>query len=82
MAASPSVSALPWYDRHDYPVLLKLFSDPDKLPTTYDAWLKRAERTESQCRRQALASPGSGSVPFPLRPGVRSRTFPPIKRRA
>jgi hypothetical protein len=26
MAASPPVSALPWYDRHDYPVLLKLFA--------------------------------------------------------
>ena len=28
MAVSPPVSALPWYDRRDYPALLKLFSDP------------------------------------------------------
>jgi hypothetical protein len=48
MAASPSVVALPWYARGDYPALLKLFSDPDKLPATYDAWLERAEGVERQ----------------------------------
>jgi hypothetical protein len=48
MAALPPVTALPWYARRDYPVLLKLFSDPDKLPTTYDAWLERAEGVERQ----------------------------------
>ena len=46
MAASPSVVALPWYIRGDYPALLKLFSDSYRLPTTYDAWLKRAEEVE------------------------------------
>jgi hypothetical protein len=51
MAASPPVSALPWYARPDYPVLLKLFSDPDKLPATYDAWLERAERVERQLQK-------------------------------
>jgi hypothetical protein len=51
MAASPPVSALPWYGRCDYPVLLKLFSDPDKLPTTYDAWLERAEGVERQFKK-------------------------------
>jgi hypothetical protein len=48
MAASPSVVALPWYARGDYPALLKLFSDPHLLPATYDAWLDRAERIERQ----------------------------------
>ena len=43
MAASPSVVALPWYSRGDYPALLKLFSDSHRLPATYDAWLNRAE---------------------------------------
>jgi hypothetical protein len=51
MAASPPVNALPWYARRDYPVLLKLFSDPDKLPTTYDAWLERAEGVERQFKK-------------------------------
>ena len=51
MAASPPVTALPWYDRRDYPALLKLFSDPDKLPATYDAWLERAEGVERQFKR-------------------------------
>jgi hypothetical protein len=48
MAASPSVVALPWYARGDYPALLKLFSDPHLLPATHDAWLERAERIERQ----------------------------------
>jgi hypothetical protein len=51
MAASPPVTALPWYDRRDYPALLKLFADPDKLPATYDAWLERAEGVERQFKR-------------------------------
>ena len=51
MAAPPPVIALPWYARGNYSALLKLFSDPDKLPATYDAWLERAERTESQLQK-------------------------------
>ena len=51
MVAEHPVTALPWYARGDYPALLKLFSDPDKLPATYDAWLERAERTESQLQK-------------------------------
>ena len=43
MAASPSVVALPWYARGDYPALLQLFSDSDLLPATYAAWLERAQ---------------------------------------
>ena len=48
MAASSETLALPWYARSDYPVLLRLFSDSSKLPTTYDAWLERAEGVEQK----------------------------------
>jgi hypothetical protein len=48
MAASPSVVALPWYARGDYPALLQLFSDSDLLPATYDGWLERAQVVERQ----------------------------------
>jgi hypothetical protein len=82
MAASLSVAALRWYARGDYAALLKLFSDPGKLPATYDDWLKRAESVERQLRRPASVSPGSGSVLFPLRLGARSETFLPTMRRA
>ena len=54
MAASSPVLALPWYARGDYRALLELFTDPDKLPATYDAWLKRAERTESQLQKSGF----------------------------
>ena len=58
MAVSPPVSGLPWYDRRDYPALLKLFSDPRMVPATYDAWLNRAEQTESQLQKAGFAVAG------------------------
>jgi hypothetical protein len=55
MAAPSSVIALPWYRRGDYAALLRLFSDPNKVPATYDAWLKRAESTERQLQKAGMA---------------------------
>jgi hypothetical protein len=55
MVAPSSVIALPWYRRGEYAALLRLFSDPDKLPATYDAWLKRAESTERQLQTAGMA---------------------------
>ena len=46
----PAPVALPWYHREDYGALLALFSDPDKLPSTFDAWLEHAEGVEKQFR--------------------------------
>lgn len=48
MAASAETLTLPWYARSDYPVLLRLFSDLNKLPKTYGAWLRRAEEIEER----------------------------------
>jgi hypothetical protein len=48
LAAPFQTLALPWYARSDYPVLLRLFSDSNMLPTTYDAWLERAEGVEQK----------------------------------
>ena len=59
MAASPSVVALPWYARGDYPALLKLFSDPHLLPATHDAGFNRAEGIERQFRVPVSVSPRS-----------------------
>jgi hypothetical protein len=63
MAATTPATALPWYARGDYAALVELFSDPDLLPATYDEWLKRAERTESQ-----LQKAGFGVVRIWIRP--------------
>ena len=82
MAASPSVVALPWYARGDYPALLKLFSDSHRLPATYDAWLERAEGVERQFKKAGYTVTRFGSAPFSLPLGVRIGTFLPIRRRA
>ena len=52
---TPVPVALPWYQREDYPILLALFSDPDKLPTTFESWLERAEQVEKQIQAADFA---------------------------
>jgi len=47
--------ALPWYRRSDYPLLLPLFSDPQNLPETFEAWLEHAERVEKQLQDVGFA---------------------------
>ena len=43
-----SVVALPWFRRAEYAALLSVFTDPEKLPETFDVWLQRAEAVERQ----------------------------------
>jgi hypothetical protein len=73
MAASPPVSALPWYARRDYPALLELFSDPDKLPATYDAWLERAQGIERQFKRAGFGVSRIWVRPIPFAAWCRER---------
>ena len=77
MAASPPVSALPWYDRHDYQALLELFSDPDKLPTTYDAWLERAEGVERQFKAAGFGVARIWVRPAPFAAWCKERNVSP-----
>jgi hypothetical protein len=55
---------LPWYRRDDYEALLALFTDPNKMPATFDEWLSHAESIEKQLRTAGLAV-----VRIWLRPG-------------
>ena len=80
MAVSPPVTALPWYDRRDYPALLKLFKDPDKLPATYDAWLQRAEQTECQLQKAGFAVARIWIRPVPFAAWCRERNISPDQR--
>jgi len=77
MAAPPPVIALPWYARGNYPALLKLFSDPDKLPATYDAWLKRAELTEKQFQKAGFGVARIWIRPRPFAAWCKERNVSP-----
>jgi hypothetical protein len=77
MAETHPVTALPWYHRSDYPALLQLFSDPDKLPATYDAWLKRAERTESQLQKAGFGVARIWIRPVPFAAWCKERNVSP-----
>ena len=40
-----------WYYRQDYRRILEIMEDADKLPATYDQWLKSAETGERELKR-------------------------------
>jgi len=50
-----SVIGIAWYRRTDYETLKRLFVDGEKLPATYDQWLKSAERPANQFSRDGQA---------------------------
>ena len=77
MAVSPPVSALPWYDRRDYPALLKLFSDSHRLPATYDAWLNRAEGIEGQFQNAGFGVAKIWIRPIPFAAWCKERNISP-----
>jgi len=77
MVQQHPVMSLPWYARGDYPVLLRLFKDPDKLPATYDAWLQRAEQVENQLQRAGLAVARIRIRPVPFAAWCRERNISP-----
>ena len=77
MVEQHPVSALPWYARADYPILLRLFSDPDRLPASYDAWLQRAEQVENQLQRAGLAVARVRIRPVPFTAWCRERNISP-----
>ena len=77
MVEQHPVTALPWYSRADYPTLLRLFSDPDKLPATYDAWLQRAEQVENQLQRAGLAVARIRIRPVPFATWCKERNISP-----
>jgi hypothetical protein len=41
-----------WFREEDYPVLLEIFDDADKMPRTWKEWLKRAEQMEERAKAQ------------------------------
>lgn len=40
-----------WYTREDYPRILQVMDDGEKLPDTYDHWIKAAETGEKQFKQ-------------------------------
>jgi hypothetical protein len=58
-----------WFREEDYPVLLEIFEDADKMPRTWNEWLKRAEQMEERAKAQGyrLGGRNSGSSIFQAR---------------
>jgi hypothetical protein len=79
MPALPSVAALPWYARGDYPALLKLFSDSYRLPAIYDAWLERAEEIERKCQKAGFGVSRIWIRPIPFAAWCKKRNVSPDK---
>ena len=64
--APPAVGAY-WIEEGDYPALVKIFTDGNKLPRTWKEWLKMAEEME-----RGLKAYGH----VVLRVRIDSKTFP------
>jgi hypothetical protein len=77
MAASSRIFALPWYARGDYPALLKLFSDSNMLPATFDAWLERAELVERQFQKAGFGVAKIWIRPVPFAAWCEERNVSP-----
>ena len=71
---------LPWYHCDDYAFLLTLFSDPDKLPGTFDEWLKRAEHVEKQLQVAGFAVVRVWIRPDAFEAWCAERGIPPDQR--
>ena len=77
IAAPSQTLALPWFARSDYPALLDLFSDANKLPRTYDAWLERAERIEWQFQKAGFGVSKTWIRPIPFAAWCDERNISP-----
>jgi len=76
--AAPNLTlSAPWFSRSDYPALLELFSDANKLPTTYDAWLERAKGVERQFQKAGLDISKTWIRPIPFAAWCDERNISP-----
>jgi hypothetical protein len=44
------VVGIAWFREDDYPALLKIFEDADKLVPTWNQWIKLAEKAEKRLK--------------------------------
>ena len=72
--------ALPWFRRADYAALLRLFTDPEKLPETFDVWLQRAEAVERQSRKAGCTVARILIQPAPFAAWCNERRVSPDQR--
>ncbi|WP_425065094.1 hypothetical protein [Reyranella sp.] len=77
MADLPLIVSIPWYRRGDYEALLALFSDSEKLPRTFDAWLLRAEGFEKQAKSAGRATARIYLRPMPFAAWCKERDLSP-----
>jgi hypothetical protein len=75
-----SVVALPWFRRADYPALSRLFTDPEKLPGTFDAWLQRAKAVEAQFKKTGFTVTRVLIQPTPFAAWCKKRRVSPDQR--
>jgi hypothetical protein len=40
------IIGIPWCEERDYPRILEIMADADRLPKTFASWLEKAERAE------------------------------------
>lgn len=51
----PDGIGIPWYRREDYPAILDLMEDRERLPPTFEHWENGAQQAISQCEARGIA---------------------------
>lgn len=54
LAKKPSVTGMAWYRRETYADCLRIFSDSNELPDTFDDFIRIAEHREKQITNQGM----------------------------
>jgi hypothetical protein len=67
----PAVGAY-WINEEDYPALLRIFTDGNRMPRTWKEWLKIAEEMERGLKAYGQLSCGFASIRTHFRIGVPS----------
>lgn len=58
-----AATGIPWYEEADYPAVLAMMADADRLPRTHAEWLQRAQKLERE-----VASQGTRTIRVILKP--------------
>ena len=69
-----------WLREEDYPILLEIFDDADKMPRSWNEWLKSAQQMEEWARAQDTGYSASISIPIVSPIGVCAKGWAPTVR--
>jgi hypothetical protein len=69
-----------WFREEDYPILLEIFDDADKMPRSWNEWLKSAQQMEEWAKAQGYRTQRVYIDPDSFAVGVGAKGWAPTVR--